>query len=155
MTTVFEGTLFADYHQFYLTDTGGGTDYSPEVTDEGIARRIVCLDGVLVIFTERNMDVPVRVELYETEPALEFGDTDHVVEGGFRSAGTVAIAGCTDYLPDAARFPAPPGDLKAVVVFAGLDTLSEDGLEGEDRYTVHLWPGKAEGICVLKQWKSG
>lgn len=86
---------------------------------------------------------------------MTLDDVDHVVEGGFRSAGTVAIAGCTDYFPDAARFSVPAGDLKARVVFTCLGTLSEDGLDGEDRYVVHLWPGKAESVRVLKQWEEG
>jgi hypothetical protein len=153
VTKVFERTLFADYHQFYLADAETKTDVSGDVTDEAISQRIVCRDDVLVVFTARNMEVPVLVELHETEPALDFADADHAVEAGLRSAGTIAIAGCTDYLPDAARLSVPAGELKARVVFTGLGTLSSDGLEGEDRYVVHLWPGKAEGVRVLKQWK--
>jgi hypothetical protein len=64
----------------------------------------------------------------------------------------IAILGCTDYLPDAARFPVPPGELKAAIVFSGLGTVSEDGLDGDDRYTLHLWPGRADGVRVLKPW---
>ncbi|WP_083528721.1 hypothetical protein [Hyphomicrobium sp. CS1BSMeth3] len=152
MAKVFEGVLFADYHQFYLADTESKVDISEDVTDEAISQRIVCRDDVLVVFTARNIEVPVLVELHETEPALDLPDADHAVEADLRSAGMIAIAGCTDYLPDAARFSVPAGNLKARVLFTGLGTLSSDGLEGEDRYVVHLWPGKAEGVRVLKQW---
>jgi hypothetical protein len=31
--------------------------------------------------------------------------------------------------------------------------LSEDGLDGDDRYTVHLWPEKGGGIVVHRQWE--
>jgi hypothetical protein len=153
MAKVFEGTLFADYHQFYLADVESKTDYSDDVTEAAMGQRIAYRDDVLVVFTARNTDVPVVVELHATEPALDLEDADHVVEGGLYSSGTVAIAGCTDYFPDAARFSVPAGGLKARVVFAGLRTLSEDGLTGQDRYAVHLWPGKADGIRVLKQWE--
>lgn len=152
MTKLFEGTLFADYHQFYLADAASQTDYSGDITDETLLQRIVSREDVLAVFTVRNMDVPVEVELHASEPTLPLDEADHVVEAGLHSAGTIVIAGCTDYQPDAARFEVPPGDLKAAVVFTGLGTLSEDGLEGEDRYTVHLWPGKTDAIRVLKQW---
>lgn len=45
-----------------------------------------------------------------------------------------------------------PPTMKAKV---GLGTLSEDGLDRDDRYAVHLWPGKTEGIHVRKQWEDG
>jgi inactivated superfamily I helicase len=128
MKTVFQGDVFADYHQFYLNDA-----------------------NVLVVFTARNFDVPVRVELHETEPSLRLDQADHVVVADLRSTGTIVIAGCTDYWPDAARFSVPPGQLRVAIVFTGLDTISRNGLEGDDRYTLHLWPGKAAGIQVLKQ----
>jgi len=152
MATVFSGTLFADYHQFYLADAGSETDYSGDITDEAIDQRVVSRDDALVVFTARNMEVPVEVVLHDAAPALPVDEADHVVTAGLRSSGTILIAGCTDYAPDAARFSVPEGALRAAVVFTGLDTLSEDGLEGEDRYTVHLWPGEAEGVAVLKQW---
>lgn len=152
VTKLFEGMLFADYHQFYLADAETKTDVSADVTDEAVSQRVVNRDDVLVVFTARNMEVPVTVALHETEPALALEDADHAVEAGLYSSGTIVIAGCTDYLPDAARFSAPAGDLKARVVFTGLGTLSADGLEGQDRYAVHLWPAKAEGVRVLKQW---
>ena len=152
MKTVFQGDVFADYHQFYLADADSETDYSNDVTDEAIAQRIVSKDDVLVVFTARNFYVPVRVELHETEPSLPLDQADHVVVASLRSTGTIVIAGCTDYRRDATRFSVPPGYLRVAIVFTGLDTVSrsDGGLEGDDRYTLHLWPGKA-GIQVLKQ----
>jgi hypothetical protein len=153
MTVVFQDTLFADYHQFYLADPANLTDYSEDVTDETIAQGVIAKDDTLVVFTARNMSVPVTVELHDAEPALQLDVADHVVDAGLRSSGTIAIAGCTDYFPDAARFSTPAGDLNARIVCTGLGTLSSDGVEGEDRYVVHLWPGKSQGVGVLKQWR--
>jgi hypothetical protein len=150
MGVVFQGMVFADYHQFCLMDTASRTEYSDAITDTAVAARALWKDNVLVIFTARNMSVPVTVELHENEPVLELDPADHVVEAGLRSAGVVAVLGCSDYLPNAARFPVPAGDLKATIVFRGLGTLSEDGLAGDDSYTVHLWPGRADGVRVLK-----
>jgi hypothetical protein len=40
-----------------------------------------------------------------------------------------------------------------MVVLSGLSRLSKNGLEGDDHYAVHLWPGKAEEIVELRQWE--
>ncbi len=152
MTTIFSGTLLADYNQFYLAAADSHTDYSDQVDDTAIDDCLLCQDDVAVVFTARNMDVPVSVELHETEPALALAAADHVVQGGLRSAGQLVIAGCTDYLPDAARLTVPAGPLRIRVLISGLDTLSEDGLDGDDRYVVQLWPGAAAPVQVLKRW---
>lgn len=151
MATVFEGNLFADYHQFYLADPNETVDYADGMSDEAINQRILCYRSVLVVFTARNMHVPVRVQIHDAEPSLTFNHVDHVARGSFYSSGTIVIAGCTDYLPDAKRFTAPHGNLRALVLLTGLDTLSDDGLEGNDSYSVHLWPGDAIATSVLKQ----
>ena len=68
-----------------------------------------------------------------------------------RRRGKLAIAGCTDYLPDAARITVPAGTLRVRVLFGDLDKLSADGLEGDDRYRVEMWPGEARPLAILKQ----
>ena len=115
--------------------------------------RIVTSERGLIVFTVRNMDVKVRVELHGEEPRIEREEADHVVMGSFHTSGRIVIAGLMDWVPDAARASVPPGTLRAMVVFTGLDTLSEDGLDGDDRYVVHLWPGESIGVTVLRQWQ--
>lgn len=151
-TVLFDGGIFADYHQFYLTDADGGGDLPTDYTEGEFRDRIASADGVLVVTTARNMTVPVRVELHDAAPDIDMAAADHVVLGSLRTEGELVIAGCTDYLPDAARAKVPPGNLRAMVVFTGLGTLSEDGLDGEDRYAVHLWPSEETGVTVLRQW---
>jgi len=153
MKTLFNGTLFADYHQFYLTGAERATDYSDGMTEQALAARLVWKDEVLAVVTARDMDVPITVEFFDAKPEIDLDNADHVVEAGLRSSGTLAIAGCTDYFPDAARFSVPAGDLEARVVMTGLGTISEDGLDGHDRYVIQLWPGKAQAVQVLKQWQ--
>lgn len=151
-TLLFDGGIFADYHQFYLTDADGGSDLPIDYTEDEFRDRIAGADGVLVVTTARNMTVPVRVELHDAAPEIDMEAADHVVLGSLRTEGELIIAGCTDYLPDAARAKVPPGNLRAMVVFTGLGRLSEDGLDGEDRYVVHLWPSAETGVTVLRQW---
>ena len=152
MSVVFDGSLFADYHQFYLADEIAKL---PEMdyTAEDLRARIVTSEQGLVVFTVRNMNVQVRVELHGEEPRIDREEANHVVMGSFRTSGRIVIAGLSDWAPEAARASVPPGALRAMVIFTGLDTLSEDGLDGDDRYIVHLWPGEGIGITVLRQWE--
>lgn len=153
MSVVFDGSLFADYHQFYLADEIAKLpemDYAAE----DLRARIATSEHGLVVFTVRNMDVQVRVELHGEEPRIDREEANHIVMGSFRTSGRIVIAGLSDWAPEAARASVPPGTLRAMVIFTGLDTLSEDGLDGDDRYVVHLWPGEGIGITVLRQWEN-
>jgi len=51
------------------------------------------------------------------------------------------------------RFEVPAGTVRVRVSHSGLDTLSEDGLRGKDRYRVAVWPGDAIAPRVVKRWK--
>lgn len=150
---LFQGELLADYHQLYLCDAA----LSPlpdDYTEEAIARRVMVGPCAIIIHTERNMPVPLRVELFEQRPSLDLLRFDHVVECGFMvPSGTLVIAGLTDYVEEAPRVQVPVGPLRALVTFADLGTLCENGLEGDDRYAVYLWPGDGpRDVAVLRQW---
>ncbi|CAA2100197.1 hypothetical protein [Variovorax paradoxus] len=147
-----EFTLFADYFQFYIQDESADSDLSDAWTEEAVERMLAVEAGVVGIGTARNMDVPVTVEILDAPPPLEPDRWDHIVECTLvNGSANLAIAGCTDYFPDAARIPAPPGTYRLRACYAGLDTLSEDGLEGDDRYLLQLWPAPAIDITVVKQ----
>lgn len=153
MTVLFEGELLADYHQIYIADVAVAEDSYPEVwNDEIIERRVNLAPGVIVVQTARNMPVPFRVELHDAKPGIALEAADHAVECGIATSGEIVIAGLTDYAPDAARAAVPPGELRAMIVSTGLGTLGEDGLEGDDAYVVHLWPGFGDEVVVLRQW---
>ncbi|MGL5446103.1 MAG: hypothetical protein ACRDBL_02200 [Rhabdaerophilum sp.] len=141
----------ADYFQFYIADA---TQFEiPTVYTEETAKiRLQSDKGILVITTARNMTVPVRVELHSQKPEINLTKVDHAVEGSLQTSGRMVVAGLTDYLPRAAHFSVPAGNLCALVVSTGLGTLSADGLDGQDRYSVHLWPCASQGISVLRQW---
>jgi hypothetical protein len=151
---IFDGSLFAYYHQFYLADDIANLNLPTDYTNEALRARILMSEQGLVVFTVRNMDVRVRVELHGDEPRIEHEKADHVVMGSFRTSGRIVIAGLSDWVPTAARASVPPGTLRAMVISTGLDTLSEDGLDGNDYYVVHLWPDEGIGITVLRQWES-
>jgi len=150
-----DSKLFADYFQFYLHD-----ESTPEVdpdlwTKEAVDRLLAVGAGFLMIGTVRNMTVPVIIEILDSEPSQEVGTWDQVNECGLEvPSGRIVVAGCTDYLPDAARITVPPGWYRVRLFYGNLDSLSDDGLEGNDFYKVLLWP--ADGpfpLTVIKQRK--
>lgn len=128
---MLEFNLFADYFQFYIQDESADGDLSDAWSDEAVEQLFAVGPGVVGIGTVRNMDVPVTVEVLETEKAVDLSEWDHVV--------------------DAARIPVAPGTYRLRACYAGLDTLSDGGLEGSDRYHLQLWPAPAIEPVVLKQ----
>jgi len=154
MPTIFEGKLFADYHQVYLCDAVNPPRLPDEWPDNHLRRKVNLADRALVISTARDMEVSVKVELHAIRPTPDLAPVDHAVEASLRApSGKLIIAGLTDDVKTAARVTVPAGELRALVLFDGLATLSDDGLDGDDRYTVHLWPEKAGGTVVHRQWQ--
>lgn len=148
--------LFADYHQFYLQDEAAAGDLLDDWNDETVARMLAVGPGTVAIGTVRNMTVPVAIEILVAEPEADFDGFDHVVECSLAVAGERIVAyGCTDYLPDARRIDAPAGTYRVRASYANLDSLSFDGIEGDDRYRVQLWPAPPIEPRVLKQRTSG
>ena len=137
-----ELSLFADYFQFYIQDESAAGDLSESWNQEATDRLLAIAPGTIGIGTVRNMEVPVTIEIHNREPDDDSSGWDHVVEAGLNVAsGRIVIAGCTDYFPDAVRAEVPSGNYRVRVSYGDLDTLSEDGLSGEDHYRVQLWLG--------------
>jgi hypothetical protein len=150
---LYQGDPFADYFQIYLCDEDH-PDLPDDYTDEAIGRRLMAGPHAIIIHTARNMTVPVCVEWHHRRPAPDIDTYQHVVEAGFHCAsGRLVLAGLTDNEQSSPRLAVTAGPLGMRVNFSGLDTLSDDGLEGDDRYLVQLWPGsEPEGVRVLKAW---
>jgi len=147
----FEYKLFADYFQFYLQDESVEGDVSESWSAEAEARLLAVAPGTVGVGTVRNMDVPVTVELLDAQPDSDFKDWDHVTECAIEVlSGRIVIAGRTDYFPDASRIDVEPGSYRVRISYGHLDTLSDDGLDGDDRYRVQLWQASAIAPQVIK-----
>jgi len=153
----FRYDIFADYHQFYLQDDDmSHGDLSEAWTEDATDRLLAVAPHVIGIGTVRNMTVPVSVAVHESRPTIKEDEWDHVTTASLRiDTGRIVVAGCTDYFPDAARIEVAPGMYEAIVCYAKLDALSADGLEGEDSYHVHLFPGQETSPAILKKRKNG
>jgi hypothetical protein len=147
--------MFADYFQLYLRDEAH-SELPDDYTDESLARRLMAGPNGIIVHTARNMTVPVRVEWHDQRPASDLDTFQHVVEAGFSCpTGQLVLAGMTDDETTSPRLAAKAGPLGARVSLSGLDTLSEDGLDGEDQYLVQLWPeSEPSAIRVLKAWQA-
>ena len=148
----YEFELFADYHQFYLQDEDADGDLSDSWTQQATDNLLAFAPGTIGIGTVRKMNVPVTIELYDSEPKEDFALWEQINECSINvSSGKIVVAGCTDYVPDAARISVEPDTYRARVFYGDLDTLSEDGLDGDDKYKVVLWRGEAIEPRVIKE----
>jgi hypothetical protein len=147
-----ELSLFADYFQFYIQDEAAAGDLSQSWSQEAVDRLLAIAPGTIGIGTVRNMDVPVAIEIHDQEPDDDSSEWDYVVEAALNVAsGRIVAAGCTDYFPDALRVEVPSGSYRVRVSYGGLDSISKDGLSGQDHYRVQLWLAPSTAVHVLKQ----
>jgi hypothetical protein len=143
--------VFADYHQFYLWDSTI-TSQAPETyTEDDVRRRIKTGPNVVVVQTERNLNVPVTIEIHDSEPTLDTDAWDHIAEASLHlPSGNLQIHECTD--GPVADFKLTPGWYRVRSMHGGFETLGPFVTDGNDFYRVALWPANAADVSVLKQW---
>jgi|SRR5579863_1893068 len=154
MSRRFEFNLFADYYQFYLKDESVAGDLSESWTQDAVDRLLAVAPGTVGVGTVRNMNVPVVVEIADGAPPdddLSVWDQANECDLDVPS-GRLAIAGCTDYFPDASRIELPPGSYRARIYYGKLNTLSTNGLEGDDHYKIVLWSAPPGPLKIMKLW---
>lgn len=145
--------VFADYHQFYLWDHERAPDTALDYDDEDCRRRIKAAPFLVVIQPERNMVVPVELEIAEGPPGDPLDGWDHVAEASLDlPSGRLEIHECTGGSLDILSIA--PGCYRVRAHHGGLDTISEDGLDGDDRYRLVLWPASPGPVVVLKQYET-
>ena len=148
----YEFELFADYHQFYLQDEQADGDLSNSWTEQATEDLLALAPGTIGVGTLRDMDVPVTIEIHDREPQEDLTLWHHITECSIDvPSGKIVVAGCTDYFPDAARISVESGVYRAQIFYGELDSLSEDGLDGDDKYKVALWRGETTSPKVIKR----
>jgi hypothetical protein len=146
-------TLFADYFQFYLQDDDSEVgNLSDAWTTEAVSRKLAIAPGTIGVGTARNMDVPVEIQIHEKEPKIKFDEWDLINQCSIEiKTGRIVVAGCTDYFPDAIRIEVAPDIYQAIICYKGLDSISDDGLDGDDSYLIHLFPDEKIKPRTLKE----
>ncbi len=140
--------VFADYRQILLHDEKDDGDHSELWDDEVSKQMVVVSDGAVTMSTARDMDVPVEIVITDSEPSYIAGEWDHIVKCGLKlSSGNLVVRGVSDYLPNAKKIAVAPGQYTVWLLYGGLNTIDDDGLEGEDHYKVVLL--RSESITEL------
>ena len=97
------------------------------------------------------MTVPVALEIYESDPGFAPNSWDHVAECSLQlDSGQLEVHECTG--GSVATLHVKPGSYRVRALYGSLDSLSSNGLEGDDHYLVNLWPAPPGPVVVLKQW---
>ena len=158
MASCQTATVLAWYRQFYLFDrdtpcnTGADSFWSEEAFQCGLAVE----PGWLGIGTDTDGEVPVTIEVLESEPVACLDAWDRVAEASLEvSCDRLIIAGCPDIEP-VVSVPVRPGRIR-VRVSSALPRGKEPphGVEYRgDKYLIQLWPSEAEDRVVLKGYSS-
>ncbi|MFJ8932114.1 SMI1/KNR4 family protein [Streptomyces sp. NPDC102364] len=151
-----ELTVFADYSTLLIQDDDANLG-EPEPTwfDALVENWINTAPGVVGIGAARPFDVPVTVDVRRTPPVddTELQQADHVTQAGLALPSGRLLISMQDTRDKIPRIPLAPGNYAVRIYSHGLNTLSEDGLEGEDRYHVVLWPTDEDHPAqVLKRY---
>lgn len=150
--SLYKLTLFADYYQIYIQDENVDGNLADAWTDDAVERLLAIAPGTVGIGTVRNEDVAVSIAVLEQVPDFNPEKFDQVIECSLTVAsGSLVVAGCTDYFPDALRIQVPPGPYRVRVSFEGLDRLSADGATVDDQYHLQLWPAQLGPVDILKR----
>jgi len=148
--------LFANYFQFYIQDEMVSGDLSGSWNDEAVDRLLALGNGTIGIGTARNMDASVIIKIYEAEPQLQDNDNSiHMINECDleMNSDRMVIAGCTDYFPEAMRVGIGKGLFRVRIYYKDLDKISDDGLDGEDSYEIHIWPTKEKLGIQTKRYR--
>ena len=131
--------IFADYFQIFVCDPAFTSSEVALWNEQTVRDRLAAHSHTLSFMTGRNMSVPVDCFRHPGEPDLtaRVVIADHAVIAGFIcETGRIEVSGCTGHDPfDFSIQPGPVG-----VSFLSFNLASIDGLEGDDRYELHVWP---------------
>jgi hypothetical protein len=134
--------IFADYHMIFIQDELVAREHDDlHWSDEDIKAMLYEIKYGFIIGTARNMTVPLTVTIHESEPVVNQHEWDQIVACSFDlPSGILSISGTSDYIGDHRKIELKQGTYNALICYAGLSTISEDGLEGNDSYLLNIWP---------------
>lgn len=94
-------------------------------------------DRYIAVGTARDFQAPVLIRL-DSERSFT-GSMDRVMTGTLEvPSGVVEISGPTDNGMTGGKVEVPPGTYRVEVQYFNLESLDDDGIEGDDRYMITL-----------------
>ena len=105
------------------------------------------------IRTARNDDIVVHFSLLAGAPEDDFKDWDYVFETNMSlPLGKIVVAGPCECLPETTCINVQhSGNYGIRIYYGNFNTISEDGLEGDEHYKIALWPSHDKILKILKQ----
>lgn len=151
--------VMADYHQIHLEDERSEVaDVFPDWGRQLVTRRVASnlAEPTLVgVGTARSAKVPVSVDITPAALTDDLDGWDHVVEASIHlPSGVLVIRGTCAPKSTATRVRIEPGAYRLRWHIGGLNTISEDELEGRDFYRLVLWRDELREPEVLRQQTS-
>lgn len=144
--------LQAEYHQFYVQDDdidkgNLSESWSPEASD----RLLAVAPFAIGIGTVQDSEVSVFIEVHASRPQLNLNEWQQVNICSLKvETGSIVVAGCTDYFPDAYRIAIESGTYEAIICYRNLDQVSDIPDQSKDSYHLFLYPGFERPAEVLK-----
>lgn len=138
--------IIADYAQIHLFDEQAAPADVPEDWGEQLIEHKIATDpaepSIIGLTTGRSAKLPITVEVLDHSPGDEdLDDWDRVVEASIElPSGTLVLNGPTAPRNKAAEIYTAPGTYRIRHYTAGLDTITDDALQGDDHYRIRLWP---------------
>ncbi|MDQ0305000.1 hypothetical protein [Ancylobacter polymorphus] len=154
-TRRYELVFDAEFSLVYLVGEAPEAGTVPaELTHAECLRMLGSRDGAVTIFTAREWDVTVAVEISERAPQEDFDGWEHVVEAAIRVGADGLRLGSdgASAFKEAKRFHLEPGTYRVRVSYGGLRGMEDGDSElDDDHYRIQLWPGPQSEPVVLKQ----
>lgn len=133
-------SLFTDFNQFIVFDADADWDDLDERwTDDALEDMYAVGPGYVGVGTARAFRAPVTVRLEGEsleEPSMK---PDRTVTLPLAiPSGTLVVSGVTDGGASGGEISVSPGDYDLTIDYVGLDTVDEQGVNGDDRYILTL-----------------
>jgi hypothetical protein len=140
--------IFADYFQIHLEDCQNDVWEDIDWTKEAVETLIVAGKKTIAMGTARNGIVPVTIEIRDDAPSNDFDEWDHVNECSLEIPSGCFRIWSLDTYP---YMSVEPEWYRIRIYYGNLDSLSKDGLEGDDHYKIVLWQAPSAPPQILKR----
>ena len=148
--------LHVDHGQFYLADVNYDSDTSAIWEAHALEELVATLPDIIAVSTMRLYgDIKVSVEIHVQSLLYTLEPWDHVVKCSLAvgSNAVMVFAPETSY-SEAPSLPIEPGIYTVLIFYENMAQITDEtALTGNDTYHLLLWPGDAQEVQVLKQFK--
>lgn len=133
-------SLSVDYTQIFVCDNKSIDSFFPEWNPDEMNSRVACDKYSIVIGTLRNGQINFNLSIVDSEPIIDLSSYDHAVKCSISNkSGILSFFSTSDYIGHISNIKIKKGIYNAYILFLNLDSVSKDGLSGQDNYSVILW----------------